>query len=45
MKDNAGWSRANKAWLPEKSVEKLELAVNQEEEKTNFLKTIFGIHL
>ena len=28
-----------------KSVEKLELAVNQEEEKTNFLKTIFGIHL
>lgn len=35
----------NKAWLPEKSVEKLELAVNQEEEKTNFLKTIFGIHL
>ena len=44
-KTASSYCRSNKAWLPEKSVEKLELAVNQEEEKTNFLKTIFGIHL
>ena len=44
-KTASSYCRLNKAWLPEKSVEKLELAVNQEEEKTNFLKTIFGIHL
>ena len=39
-KTASSYCRSNKAWLPEKSVEKLELAVNQEEEKTNFLKTI-----
>nr|WP_296064768.1 phosphotransferase [uncultured Mediterraneibacter sp.] len=44
-KTAGSYCRSNKAWLPEKSVEKLELAVSQEEEKTNFLKTIFGIHL
>ncbi len=44
-KTASSYCRSNKAWLPEKSVEKLELAVNQEEEKTNFLKTIFGIQI
>ncbi len=44
-KTASSYCRSNKAWLPEKSVEKLELAVNQEEEKDEFLKTILRIHL
>lgn len=35
------YSRSNKAWLPEKSVEKLKLAVRQTEEKTEFLRQVF----
>ena len=35
------YSRSNKAWLPEKSVEKLKLAVRQTEEKTEFLRRVF----
>ncbi len=36
---------SNKAWLPEKYVEKLELAVRQTEEKYGFLEEIFSLHL
>lgn len=36
---------SNKAWIPEKSVEKLRLAVLQNEEKLRFLETIFSFHL
>lgn len=36
---------SNKAWMPEKNVEKLELAVSQNEEKARFLETIFSFRL
>lgn len=36
---------SNKAWIPEKSVEKLETAVLQTEEKINFLENIFTFFL
>lgn len=36
---------SNKAWLPEKNVEKLLLSVNQTEEKLRFLEKIFSFHL
>ena len=36
---------SNKAWLPEKYVEKLEIAVRQNEEKSDFLKKIFHVTL
>ena len=34
---------SNKAWLPQKCVEKLELSVRQNEEKRAFLENIFSI--
>ncbi len=37
--------RSSKAWIPEKSVEKLEMAIQQMEEKKHFLETIFSFHL
>ena len=40
-KTASSYCRSNKAWLPEKSVEKLELAVNQEEEKDEFSENYF----
>lgn len=36
---------SNKAWLPQKYVEKLELAVRQNEEKRAFLENIFSINI
>lgn len=45
------WKAANsyyksgKAWIPIKSIEKLELAIRQMEEKKQFLETIFSFHL
>lgn len=36
---------SNKAWLPEKNVEKLLLSVTQTEEKLRFLEKIFSFHL
>ena len=36
---------SNKAWMPEKNVEKLLLSVTQTEEKMRFLKKIFSFHL
>ena len=36
---------SNKAWLPQKYVEKLELAVRQNEEKRAFLENIFSISI
>lgn len=37
--------RSRKAWIPAKSLEKLELAIRQTEEKKCFLETIFSFHL
>ena len=37
--------RSSKAWIPMKSVEKLEVAIHQTEEKKHFLETIFSFHL
>lgn len=36
---------SNKAWIPEKSVEKLETAIRQTEEKMQFVEQIFAFHL
>lgn len=36
---------SNKAWAPEKNVEKLKMAVSQTEEKLRFLEHIFSFHL
>ena len=36
---------SNKAWMPEKNVEKLELAVAQNQEKLRFLEVIFDFRL
>lgn len=41
-KSASAYCRSNKAWLPEKSVEKLEIAVKQSEEKRDFLENIFS---
>lgn len=35
--------RSNKAWLPEKYVEKLKVAVRQSEEKNHFLEEVFSL--
>ena len=40
-KTASAYSRSNKAWLPEKSVEKLQTAVEQTKEKEAFLRKIF----
>lgn len=37
--------RSSKVWIPAKSVEKLETAINQTEEKKRFLEQIFAFHL
>lgn len=36
---------SNKAWIPEKNIEKLLLSVTQTEEKMRFLRRIFSFHL
>lgn len=36
---------SNKAWISEKNVEKLSIAISQIEEKKQFLKSIFAFHL
>lgn len=36
---------SNKAWIPEKNVEKLKLSIMQTEEKKKFLANIFAFHL
>lgn len=36
---------SNKAWIPEKNVEKLMLATLQTEEKNKFLEDVFSFHL
>ena len=36
---------SNKAWIPEKNVEKLQLSISQMEEKKKFLANIFAFHL
>lgn len=41
----SGYYHSNKAWLPEKYVEKLELAVRQADEKNEFLKELFGLKI
>lgn len=41
-KTASGYYHSNKAWLPEKNVEKLRLAVRQEEEKRAFLEKVFS---
>lgn len=38
----SAYSRSNKAWLPEKSVEKLQTAVEQTAEKEAFLRAVFS---
>ena len=37
--------RSNKAWLPEKCVEKLRLSVRQAEEKQHFLEEVFSLNI
>lgn len=41
----SSYARSNKAWLPEKSVEKLQTAVHQTEEKEAFLENVFSLDL
>ncbi|RGC74822.1 CotS family spore coat protein [Coprococcus sp. AM25-15LB] len=36
---------SNKAWIPEKSVEKLQISIAQTEKKNQFLKDLFSFHL
>lgn len=36
---------SNKAWIPEKNVEKLRIAIEQREEKNSFLQQVFAFHL
>ena len=44
-KTAGNYYRSNKAWLPEKCVEKLELAVRQAEEKQHFLEEVFSLKI
>ena len=44
-KTASSYARSNKAWLPEKSVEKLQTAVRQSDEKEAFLESLFSIGL
>ena len=44
-KTASSYYHSNKAWLPQKYVEKLELAVRQNEEKNAFLENIFSIRI
>ena len=41
-KTASAYYHSNKAWLPEKNVEKLRLAVRQTEEKSEFLESVFS---
>lgn len=36
---------SNKAWIPEKSIEKLQISIAQTEKKNQFLKDLFSFHL
>ena len=36
---------SNKAWIPEKNVEKLKLSIAQSDEKKRFIESLFGLHL
>ena len=36
---------SNKAWISAKSIEKLDVAIRQNEEKKRFLEDIFSFHL
>lgn len=44
-KTASSYYRSNKAWLPEKNVEKLETVVRQWSEKYTFLKNVFSLKL
>ena len=44
-KTASSYARSNKAWLPEKSFEKLRTAVRQTEEKSAFLEDLFSMDL
>lgn len=44
-KTASGYYHSNKAWIPEKSVEKLQLSVLQAEEKLEFIENIFTLNL
>lgn len=44
-KTASSYYHSNKAWLPEKYVEKLKLAVRQAEEKYGFLEEVFSLRL
>ena len=44
-KTASSYYHSNKAWIPEKSVEKLRLSVLQAEEKLDFLEKIFSINI
>lgn len=39
------YCRSRKVWIPSKNLEKLELVIRQDEEKKDFLKTIFAFQL
>lgn len=39
------YSRSKKAWIPAKSLEKMELVISQIEKKKKFLEDVFGFHL
>lgn len=44
-KTAGSYYRSNKAWLPEKYVEKLKVAVRQAEEKNHFLEEVFSLKI
>lgn len=44
-KTAGSYYRSNKAWMPEKNVEKLQTAVRQWEEKYNFIENVFSLKL
>jgi len=44
-KSSNTYYNSNKAWIPAKSVEKLQISIKQVEEKRQFLKNIFAFHL
>lgn len=44
-KTAGNYYRSNKAWLPEKYVEKLRMAVRQAEEKNHFLEEVFSLKI
>lgn len=44
-KTAGSYYRSNKAWIPEKCVEKLKLSVRQAEEKQHFLEEVFSLNI